>query len=227
VLTGQRIAVWFSCGAASAVAAKLTLERYGEQNEVRVVNSPVAEEPADNRRFLRDCEQWLGVTIEEAVNPKWPAASAVEVWEKRRYMSGVAGAPCTLELKKNARVAWEQINKPDWHVLGFTADEVARHERFTRVPLPDSYARGFDNANCIGCVKAQSPSYWQLVRENYPEAFAARAEQSRRIGARLARVRGVRVFLDELPPPPEGGWRERDLFEAVECGVFCEEPANA
>lgn len=59
---GQVIAVWFSCGAASAVAAKLTLERYGNLCDVRVVNNPVAEEDEDNRRFLADVQDWLGVT---------------------------------------------------------------------------------------------------------------------------------------------------------------------
>ena len=34
------IAVWFSCGAASAVAAKLTIERYGATHDIRVVNNP-------------------------------------------------------------------------------------------------------------------------------------------------------------------------------------------
>ena len=46
-------------------------------------------------------------------------------------MSGVSGAPCTLELKKHARQDWEKDNKVDWHVLGFTAEEEARHKRFT------------------------------------------------------------------------------------------------
>lgn len=35
------IAVWFSCGAASAVAAKLTIEKYGETHDIRVLNNPV------------------------------------------------------------------------------------------------------------------------------------------------------------------------------------------
>lgn len=50
------IAVWFSCGAASAVAAKLTVQQYG-RNEVRVINCPVAEEHEDNLRFLRDVQE--------------------------------------------------------------------------------------------------------------------------------------------------------------------------
>lgn len=240
------IAVWFSCGAASAVAAKKTLELYGATHSVRVVNSPVAEEDPDNLRFLLDVQQWLGVEIESAVNPAYPSCSAVEVWEQRKFMSGVRGAPCTLELKKEARRKWERRNPVDWHVLGFTADERDRHERFVRserenvipvlidagitkadcfailieagIPLPGIYSRGFPNANCIGCVKATSPTYWNLVRKHYPEEFAKRAEQSRRIGARLVRVKGKRIFLDELDPNTKGN----EMKGGWSCGVFCD-----
>ena len=68
VKPSDTIAVWFSCGAASTVAAKLTLDKYRGTCTVRVVNNPVAEEDSDNRRFLRDIEQWLGVEIEMAIN---------------------------------------------------------------------------------------------------------------------------------------------------------------
>lgn len=34
---GDKIAVWFSCGAASAVAAKLTVEQYGDRCDVHLV----------------------------------------------------------------------------------------------------------------------------------------------------------------------------------------------
>lgn len=50
----HKIAVWFSCGAASAVASYLTLQKYGKDYDVRIVNNPVAEEDDDNRRFLKD-----------------------------------------------------------------------------------------------------------------------------------------------------------------------------
>lgn len=88
----KQIVVWFSCGAASAVAAKLTLEKYGKENTVRIVNNPVKEEHEDNLRFLKDVEKWLGVEIESCVNPKYPDASAVEVWDDRKFMSGIQGA---------------------------------------------------------------------------------------------------------------------------------------
>lgn len=217
------IAVWFSCGAASAVAAKLTIERYGATHDIRVVNNPVAEEDPDNQRFAADVAAWLGVQIERAINPKWPTCSCEDVWEKERFMAGVAGAPCTRALKKQARQHWEQQNRPDFHVLGFTAEEKARHARFVLterpnvlpvlieagmtkddcarrilaegIALPAIYLRGYPNANCVGCVKSQSATYWNHVRRQDPEVFQRRAEQSRRIGAKLVKVRGERRYL--------------------------------
>jgi 3'-phosphoadenosine 5'-phosphosulfate sulfotransferase (PAPS reductase)/FAD synthetase len=100
------ITVWFSCGSASAVATYLTLKKYGKDNRVRVVNNPVKEEHEDNQRFLHDVEKWLGITIEYAVNEEFPDCSAETVWDKHKYMSGIAGAPCTMRLKKHARQQW-------------------------------------------------------------------------------------------------------------------------
>tara|TARA_R100000231_G_scaffold13396_1_gene14955 strand:- start:363 stop:1124 length:762 start_codon:yes stop_codon:yes gene_type:complete len=247
-IQGQTIAVWFSCGAASAVAAKLIVDKYSSNNIVKIVNNPIKEEDEDNRRFLRDVEQWIGVPIETAVNSKYPNASCKEVWDDRKFMSGVLGAPCTLELKKFARQQWEKINNPDYHVLGFTLEEKTRHEKFIltersnvipilinegitkndcylilqneNINLPNIYKRGYPNANCIGCVKATSPTYWNLVRNKDPDVFQERAEQSRRIGAKLVRYKGKRIFLDELPLDAKGKPLKSLDFE---CGIFCEE----
>lgn len=245
---GEMIAVWFSCGAASAVAAKKTIERYGDTCKVRVVYNPVIEEDRDNLRFLKDVEKWLGVDVEIAINPKFPSCSAKDVWEKYKYMSGVAGAPCTLHLKKAARAEWEKQNKPDYHVLGFTSEESHRYEKFilsersnvlpvlienriskaecfeiltsAGIDLPRIYKLGYPNANCIGCVKAGGVSYWNLVREKHPDVFQDRAEQSRRLGVKLVVRKGKRVFLDELLATDKG-YRIKSMN--VECGIFCEE----
>lgn len=240
------IAVWFSCGAASAVSAKLTIEKYGDTHDIRVLNNPVAEEDEDNIRFLHDVESWIGVKIESVVNPMFPNASAVEVWDHQRYMSGVSGAPYTKALKKLARKRWELSNHCDHVVLGFTADETHRADNFIKnekqnllpvlidtgytkgdcfrilleagIQLPRIYHLGYPNANCIGCVKATSPTYWNLVRKVHPEVFAQRAEQSRRLGVRLVRHSGERIYLDELPPDAVGR-PIKDLD--FECGIFC------
>lgn len=242
------IAVWFSNGAASAAALALTIEKYGIEN-VRAVNNPVAEEDEDNLRFQADVSAWLGIEIELATNPLYPASSAEAVWDRRKAMSFPHGAPCTIHLKKEARQHWENTNKADWHVFGFTAEERARHDRFVMterdnvlpvlidagmtkddcatmlmkagVALPRVYSEGYPNANCIGCVKATSPTYWNLVRKTRPEVFAARAEQSRRLGVMLVRVKNKRIFLDELSPDAKG--RSLKQLKMPECGIHCEE----
>jgi len=240
------IAVWFSCGAASAAALKLTVDKYGADN-VRAVNNPVIEEHEDNLRFAQDVSEWVGIEVEIATNSKYPLASARDVFERRKGMSFPHGAPCTVELKKRARQQWEADNPVDWHVLGFTADEKDRHDRFiltersnvlpvliearmtkndcadmlrrAGLKLPEIYGKGFPNANCIGCVKATSPTYWNLVRQEFPDVFADRAEQSRRLGSKLVRVKNERLFLDELSPNAKG----RPLKTMPDCGLFCEE----
>lgn len=243
------IAVWFSCGAASAVAAKLTVDLYrSSDHEVRVVNNPIAEEDSDNRRFLSDVQDLIDQEIEIVKNDKFPTASCVDVWNKVAFMSGKDGAPCTKFLKKHARQQWEEQNNPDWHVLGFTVDEINRHNRFVLterenvipvliqgcitkrfcydkirewgLELPRMYRMGYPNANCIGCVKATSPTYWNHVRQVHPDVFQHRAEQSRRIGTKLVRVKNERIFLDELDPKAKGRSMKNLDFE---CGIFCEE----
>ena len=248
VQKGDTIAVWFSCGAASAIASKLIVDKYKDICTIRILNNPVIEEHPDNVRLLKDVEKWLDHPIESVINPNYPSASAVDVWAKRRYMSGVAGAPCTLELKKKARQHWENNNKVEWHVLGFTLEERNRHDRFiiterdNVIPIliterytkqdcynrlkqegiepPQIYKLGYPNANCIGCVKATSPTYWNHVRKMHPDVFDHRARQSRDIGARLVTVKGTRMFLDELDPTAKGRPMKNLDFE---CGIFCEE----
>jgi hypothetical protein len=70
----ETIAVWFSCGVASAVAAKKTIEKYGETHNILIVNNPVKNEHPDNLRFLADVETWLGQKIIKATNDKYPNA---------------------------------------------------------------------------------------------------------------------------------------------------------
>lgn len=241
----QTICVWFSCGAASAVAAKKTVEKYGETHNVLIVNNPIKEEHHDNQRFLKEVETWIGLPIIQASSSKYPSNSIIDVFDKRKYISGVHGAPCTKELKKEARYEFEETHKIDWHVLGFTIDEWERqkrfnlHERGNTIPvlitelltkedcfkilqragikLPEIYSLGYPNANCIGCVKSQSPTYWNLVRKTFPDVFTQRAEQSREIGCKLVKLKGKRIYLDELKETDKGG-----KIKSWDCGIFCD-----
>lgn len=243
----DRVIVWFSCGAASAVAAKLAIDRWGAAVEVVYCDLSRDESP-DNVRFRQDVERWIGRSVRVIGSERY--RSIEDVFEARRYMSGPKGAVCTVEMKKVPRFEFQRPD--DLHVFGLTADErvritqfeqnnpelrlawLLRDAHFTKaeclriiaeigIELPELYRAGFKNNNCIGCVKATSPKYWALVRTYAPAVFQRRAEQSRRLGCRLVRVDGKRIFLDELPAGDFRRHRMGDLF----CGPECRGDADA
>lgn len=241
-LWSGRLVAWFSCGAASAVNAKLASEKYGAELEVVYCDTSSSEHP-DNRRFLVSIERWIGRSIKVIRSKKFNSVD--EVFEQTRYMSGRFGARCTTELKKIPRFQYQDA--ADVHLFGFTWDEQKRIADFeedhpdlsvewmlrdqgitkddcyailkkAKIDLPVMYKLGFDHNNCLGCVKASSPGYWNKTRNHFPDVFARRAALSREIGARLVKLKGQRVFLDELPP--EIGIDQPD--GEIECGPQCQ-----
>ncbi len=241
----QKIVVWFGAGAASAVAAKKAVELYSKRNEVTVINTPILEEHEDNRRFVKDVEEWIQHPIIELRNMDFPNSSIMEVFRKRRYISGIEGAPCTMVLKKEARYQYESTHTIDWHVLGFTIDEWPRQKKFNlnergnTIPIlitdlieksdcfrilrnagirrPIVYDLGLPNGNCLGCVKATSPTYWNLIRKIAPQRFLEIALLSRELRVRLVRVKGKRIFIDELKETDTGA-----PIKSWDCNIFCD-----
>src|SRR3990167_948887 len=108
---------WFSCGAASAVAVKLT-------NPDIIAYCETSSEHSDNARFMADCERWFGKKITRLKSPKY--ADTWAVWEARKYLAGIDGAPCTGELKIKPRLDFQLPD--DVHIFGYTEDwrDVAR-----------------------------------------------------------------------------------------------------
>jgi hypothetical protein len=214
----MRLIGWFSCGAASAVAVKLT--------GAEPVYCETGAEHPDNERFLADCEQWFGRKVTRLHSQEY--CDTWDVWEKTRWLAGIDGARCTIELKVVPRLAFQHPN--DVHVFGYTVDR-ADNDRANRLrthypelkietPLidrgldkaaciamveraginpPPMYALGFHNNNCIPCGKATSPDYWALVRKHFPDKFERMAKLSRELQVRLCRIDGERRFIDEIP----------------------------
>jgi hypothetical protein len=239
----MRTIAWFSCGAASAVAAKLAVE---DRDNVEVVYcDTMIDEHPDNQRFFDDVQVWIGQPITR-LKPKY--ASIEDVFEKTRYMSGIYGARCTVSQKKQPRFDYQRPD--DVHIFGLTADEGGRIAKFEQnnhdlhlewnlqsagmtkamchkaieqagIDLPAMYGgQGvgpFKNNNCLGCVKATSAKYWNQIRKDFPDVFERRAKQSRELGVRLTRVKGERVFLDELPTDYLAGGMEN-----ISCGPDCQ-----
>lgn len=247
----ERILVWFSCGAPSAVAAKLTIAECAQTHEVLVVNCDTRpSEHDDNYRFSQQIEAWLGQPIIYIRSDKY--ANVDDVVERTRYMSGPKGARCTTELKKLPRFAFQRPD--DIHVFGYTWGERGKRrrdfvnnnpelrlkwtlieQRWTKamcleelaragIAEPVMYRLGFDNNNCPGCLKASSPWYWDMVRRHFPAVFQKRCEQSRKLGVRLVEIKHhVRIFLDELPLGP---FKRRKKHENLSCGPECGMPRN-
>ena len=238
----MRVVAWFSCGAASAVASKIAIQKYGAVDVVYC--DTMSTEHPDQQRFFDDVQQWLGQPIIRIRSEKY--ADVDEVIEKRRYMAGIAGAPCTVEMKKVPRFAYQRPD--DLHIFGLHDGEQGRADNLRAndpglnmafplidfgymkadcaatliragIELPAMYALGYSNNNCLGCVKATSYRYWQGIRHDFPEVFARRVKQSRELGVRLVRWQNERIFLDELPEGYDA--KDKGGRETISCGPDC------
>ena len=242
----SRVLVSFSCGAASAVAAKLAVDKYGDRVEIIYCDTLKYEHP-DNIRFLNDVSAWVGKPINIIRSRKY--SDIFDVFEKTGWIVGASGARCTLEMKR--AVAKDYRRDDDLHVLGLTADEKVRIEKFEAnsgievdwilrdagitkkecyhilqdagIKLPEMYSLGYNNNNCIGCVKG-GQGYWNKIRVDFPEAFERMAKLERKLNVAINKDRrgGKRksLFLDELDPEAGRGVP----FPDIECGVMCVRP---
>lgn len=244
-----RIVCQFSCGAASAVATKLAIAQYSATHDVQIVNAFLMEEHEDNRRFAADAEVWFGRPIHVLRDEKY-GASVIQVFKRRHFMKGPHGAPCSKALKRDLLAT---IEKPgDIMVFGFTVEEVDRFDDFRErnpdrpviaplidaglgkedckamiqragIELPYMYRLGYDNANCIGCVKG-GEGYWRAIREDFPEQFEANCLVQDEIGPgswflryRSGTLNGSRFPLRDLPA---GNPHRNEALPA--CSFFCE-----
>jgi len=236
-LEKPRLVCWFSCGATSAVACKMALSEIKDR-EIAIVYTNTASEHPDNKRFLKDCEQWFNHSITILNSKKYRDVDDVII--KGRYMNGPSGAKCTQELKINVRKKFQRP-ETDLQVFGFDAGEADRAAMFkvrfpdvaTHFPLlksnlfkkdclailnnvgielPAMYRLGYKNNNCIGCVKG-GMGYWNKIRMDFPEYFEKRAKQERAIGHSC--MQGT--FLDELRPD-QGNYTEEN---EIECSDLC------
>lgn len=240
-MSNQRILVWFSAGAASAVAAKLALKAANGREVVIAYTEPGSEHP-DNQRFIADCERWLGQSVVRLKSSRY--ADTWQVWEERRYLNGPAGALCTTEMKKAQRFAFQQPD--DLQVFGYTIEEKKRADRFRAnnfdvalwcplideglrksdclalieragIALPAMYRLGYRNNNCIGCVKGGA-GYWNKIRRDFPAVFDRMAALERDIGASC--INGK--FLDMLRPDEGRHQEEPDM----DCSLLCAATAD-
>jgi 3'-phosphoadenosine 5'-phosphosulfate sulfotransferase (PAPS reductase)/FAD synthetase len=240
-MTEPRIICRFSCGAASAVATKMTLRKYGHDRVEVNYCDPGSEHP-DNKRFLADCERWFGKTVIVLKSDKY--ADTWAVWEGERFIASQHGAPCTGILKREPGLTFERPT--DILVLGYTCEEQdranwLRKQNFERVietplieaglakadclalieragiELPMMYRLGFQNNNCIGCPKG-GRGYWNMIRKHFPDKFERMAKLQRELDVSFwLEADGTPLYLDQLDPNRGVQHDEPN----IECSVMC------
>lgn len=239
-----RVVCRFSCGAASAVATKLTLAKYDRKRVVITYSDPGSEHP-DNARFLADCARWFNHPITVLKSDKYE--DTWEVWERERFITSAQGAPCTGLLKRAPTYDYQLPG--DVLVFGYTVEEKARADSFRRqnfdqpfetplidaglskidclamieragIELPVMYRLGYHNNNCIGCPKG-GMGYWNKIRRDFPDTFARMASLQRKLGKGSGfwreRKTGERITLDDLHPD-RGNHNDEPN---IECSLMC------
>jgi hypothetical protein len=195
-------------------------------------------EHPDNVRFIKDTERFFGKKVTILKNEKYK--DHFDVCEKTRYINGVGGARCTVELKKTQRFKFERPD--DIQVFGYTVEERDRAERFCAsypeikawfpliernltkdnciglvktlgIEVPMMYRLGFNNNNCIGCVKG-GMGYWNLIRKKFPDHFKRMSDIERKVGHSC--IKGV--YLDELNPTKGDIMKEKN----ISCDFICQ-----
>lgn len=210
-----------------------------------VVSIDPGSEHPDNERFRRECEAWFGAPIVKLRSEKY--VDTWDVWERTRYLVGPSGARCTGELKKKVRYAYERPDDRQVFGFTADPREITRAARFREqnpgidvltplidasltksdclalvdragIELPAMYLLGYQNNNCIGCVKG-GIGYWNKIRRDFPEVFERMARMERSIGATVLREKGQRLYLDELDPERGHHADEPDFECSLNCAI--------
>lgn len=252
-LIGGRVIVWFSCGATSAVSAKLAVEKYKDQKELLVVYCDTGGEHESNKKFLKDVEKWIDHPIQIVKNEKYE--DHWDVFEKTKYIAGIAGARCTTELKKKMRNEIQNVES-DIQIFGYSVEEQKRADKF-RKNNPEVYLeanlidRELTKNDCLALLqesgielpymyqtqKSGAPynhnncigcpkggaGYWNKIRIDFPEQFEKMCKISKKLNVKIIKYKGKRIFLEELPEDYGNFGKEKPIECGLSCGILLEE----
>lgn len=230
---------WFSGGITSAVAINSALVN---GMSLQIYFFETGQHHPDNMRFLRDCEKWYGQKIHIMRNKKAGSVKQVlekgfinspggafcthQLKKKVRqdleklidYDFQIFGFEYSPKQIKRAERFVEQYPEAKG-IFPLIEDKLTKDDcfqivqKYAKIELPEMYKLGFNNSNCIGCVKG-GKGYWNKTRKLFPEIFEQTAKLERKAGRSC--INGT--FLDELDP--EAG--RHDDIALPDCGVICE-----
>ncbi len=237
------VIAWWSGGITSAVACRLAIEKYPN---VRLVYIETGSHHEDTMRFKTDCEKWYGQEIETIQNTKYKDHLDVVLKTKYVNGAGGARCTKELKknvrfnFEKKTKIAaqvWgfefeeKEINRairtqeqyaytnPLFPLIEnkLSKNECAGILQGAGIDIPKMYKLGYNNNNCIGCVKGGA-GYWNKIRKDFPETFDSMAKAERKIGATCLKNSDGKIYLDELDPK---AGNPTDLVLS-ECGIFCQ-----
>ena len=225
---------WISAGVSSFVAGYLA------ENVDKYIYINIENQHPDSIRFIKDCEKALHRPIEimesnyksvqnvirqfryingvhgakctqilkKRVRKEWEEAhrdyNITYVWgfdcnEKNRADSLVEAMP---EFSHEFPLIDAMLSKEDAHGI---VEKLG-------IRRPAMYDLGYNNNNCIGCVKG-GMGYWNKIRVDFPEVFDRMAKLEREIGSSC--INGI--FLDELDP--QRGRMSDEIMP--DCSIMC------
>ena len=228
---------WISAGVSSFIAGYLerdTIDKF--------IYIDIEDQRPDSIRFIRDCEKVLGKEIEILKSPYGSVENAIRAagficnkitgyyvctnWLKKRIrkeweyehmeyeITYVWGFDCGE--KKRADTLVETMFEFD-HCFPLIernltkADAHGMCERLC-VRRPAMYDLGYNNNNCIGCLKG-GMGYWNKIRVDFPDVFESRARLERECGNSILKE----CYLDELDP--DRGRMSDEI--PIDCSIMC------
>ena len=228
--------VWLSAGVSSFVAGYLA------DNVDEYIYIDVEDQHPDSLRFIHDCEQFFGkkVTIlhslfysnveQVCLSVRYvngvhgaPCTRALKKQVRKRWeldhitedLTYVWGMDCNEKHRADRIIEGFPQVKHEFPLIdkGFTKEDAHGICRQLGVRRPEMYDLGYNNNNCIGCVKGGA-GYWNKIRQDFPDVFNARAKMERKIGHSILKD----CFLDELPT--NKGRMSEEIMD--ECSILCQ-----
>ena len=228
---------WISAGVSSFIAGYLerdTIDKF--------IYIDIEDQHPDSMRFIKDCEKVLGKEIEVLRSRYGSVEGAIRAAGLiRNARTGFSPCTNWLKKRVRKEWEYEHRDYDITYVWGFDCDEKRRSENlFEAMPefdhafplidrnltkqdahgmcerlgvkRPAMYDIGYNNNNCIGCVKG-GMGYWNKIRKDFPEVFESRAKLEREIGTSILKE----CYLDELDP--DRGRMSDEI--SMDCGIMC------
>lgn len=257
------VIAWWSGGVASALACKWAVDAF-KNVRIIFIDTKNEDEDTYRFFLDCEKLYGQHIEVATKLKNKSEFKSIEDVWNKYLSLNTATGAICSTHLKLAVREEIQSKFTNYAQVFGFDVTERKRHLNMRRnypeinvisplvdlnltksqvvaifkdfgIEPPRAYKMGYRNNNCFKTMCVQGGiGYWQKVKIDFPEKFAAMAEREHRLtnekGQPVTICKdqsegGGLVFL--LPHPDYPNMKDISMMEGreveplIECNGFC------